>query len=199
LDGRGSSDPYGGALSFQWTTDCPDASFDDPSSATPTFILVPNKAGRTCGVTLMVSNSFGLTSTCSTALSIGDTIPPEIDGVAATPATLWPPNHKMLKVTVNYTASDLCDPAAAITCQLSVSSNEPDPGHGHHDGKGSPYWEVIDAHHVYLRAERLGNGDGRIYKIRITCTDRSGNATSRTISVSVPKDQGHLRKGAENN
>ena len=195
LDGRASSDPYGGSLTFQWTTDCPGASFDDPTSPTPTLILVPNQVAPSCGVTLVVSNSFGLTSMCSASLSIEDTIPPQIDGAVAKPAVLWPPNHKMIEVTVDYTASDLCDPDADLRCQLSVSSNEPARGRG--NGKHSPDWDVIDAHHVYLRAERSGNGRGRIYKIRITCTDRSGNSTSKTVCVLVPKDQGHHGKSTK--
>ena len=38
------------------------------------------------------------------------------------------------------------------------------------DGDTSPDWEVIDAHHVLLRAERAGNGSGRIYTITVTVT-----------------------------
>src|SRR5689334_6007828 len=37
-------------------------------------------------------------------------------------------------------------------CALSVSSNEPTDGPG--DGHTAPDWEVVDAHHVLLRAER---------------------------------------------
>jgi hypothetical protein len=88
-------------------------------------------------------------------------------------------------VTVSYGASDGCD--ANATCVLSVTSNEPIDGTG--DGDTAPDWEVVDAHHVRLRAERAGTGSGRIYSITITCTDSAGNSSSHTVMVSVPKNQ----------
>jgi hypothetical protein len=70
---------------------------------------------------------------------------------------------------------------------LTVSSNEPVNGTG--DGNTSPDWEVIDAHHVRLRAERAGNGDGRTYTISITCTnDTNGLSSTKTVTVLVPHD-----------
>jgi hypothetical protein len=68
---------------------------------------------------------------------------------------------------------------------LTVASSEPVNGQG--DGDTSPDWQVIDDHHVLLRAERGGkNKDGRTYTITTTCTDESGNATVKTSTVSVP-------------
>ena len=98
---------------------------------------------------------------------------------------LWPPNHKMVAVSVDYGTSDNC---GEIACALSVSSNEPVNGTG--DGDTSPDWQIVDAHHVLLRAERAGGGNGRIYTILITCMDTSGNPTARTVTVKVPKSQG---------
>jgi len=53
------------------------------------------------------------------------------------------------------------------------------------DGDTSPDWEIVDAHHVRLRAERSGAGSGRIYTITITATDSRGNVSSQIVSVSV--------------
>src|SRR5205807_242750 len=100
---------------------------------------------------------------------------------------LWPPNHKMVDVTVNYGASDQCTPGA-VTCTLSVSSNEPVNGTG--DGDTAPDWEIVDAHRVRLRAERAGTGNGRVYTIYITCTNSAGNSSTKAVAVSVPKSQG---------
>ena len=109
---------------------------------------------------------------------------PVINNASASPAVLWPPNHKMVEVTVNYSVTNPC-PA---TCVLTVSSNEPVNGPG--DGNTSPDWEVVDAHHVFLRAERSGNGPGRIYTITITCTNDTNRLSStERVNVIVPHDQ----------
>lgn len=103
---------------------------------------------------------------------------PVISDASASPSSLWPPNHKMVDVTIDYSDSSNC-PA---TCTLSVTSNEPTGG--------TPDWVVLDAHHVQLRAERFGEGQGRIYTITITCTNSSGQSSSETVAVVVPHDQG---------
>jgi hypothetical protein len=100
---------------------------------------------------------------------------------------LWPPNHKLVNVTVNYNVTDNC-PLPPNSCTLSVTSNEPINGTG--DGNTSPDWIVLDDHHVLLRAERAGNGNGRIYTVGITCVDSGGNSSSKSVPVSVPHDQG---------
>jgi 6-phosphogluconolactonase (cycloisomerase 2 family) len=46
---------------------------------------------------------------------------PVITGASATPDVLWPPNHKFVDVTIDYTVTDPCP----NTCVLTVSSNEP--------------------------------------------------------------------------
>jgi hypothetical protein len=136
-------------------------------------------------VMLTVTDSHGATSSCTTTVTVVDRTPPAITGGSVDQPQLWPPNHKMVNVTVNYSAADNCGP---VTCTLSVSSNEPINGTG--DGDTAPDWQVVDAHHVLLRAERAGNGSNRIYTIKITCTDRSGNSSTKNIIVTVPKSQG---------
>ncbi len=126
-------------------------------------------------------------ASCSFTITVEDTEPPVIANVWVSKTLLWPPNHKMVKVTVHYTDTDNCDPSP--NCTLSVASNEAVNGTG--DGNTSPDWQVLDAHHVLLRAERSGNGDGRVYTITITCTDVSGNSASEDVSVLVPHDRGH--------
>jgi hypothetical protein len=107
--------------------------------------------------------------------------------VIASPNTLWPPNHRLVNVTVSYDVTDTCS-LTPSSCTLDVTSNEPINGTG--DGDTSPDWIILDANHVLLRAERAGNGNGRIYTITITCVDSSGNSSSHSVTVSVPHDRG---------
>jgi len=64
-------------------------------------------------------------------------------------------------------------------------SNEPVNGTG--DGDTAPDWEVLDAHHVRLRAERSATGAGRVYTVTISCADDAGNTSNRALTVTVPR------------
>lgn len=112
-------------------------------------------------------------------ITVVDTEPPKLDNVTVSPSVLWPPNHKMRDVTVDYTATDNC-PAA---CTLSVTSSEPDNGLG--DGDTAPDWLVKDSHHEQLRAERSGLGNGRTYTTTVTCSDGAEHTASKSADVKV--------------
>jgi uncharacterized repeat protein (TIGR01451 family) len=127
------------------------------------------------------------TNNSATTTTTASNPPPTITGAAADPSVLWPPNHRMVNVTVSYQVTDNC-PLPPGSCTLSVTSNEPINGTG--DGDTSPDWIVLDDHHVLLRAERAGNGNGRIYTITITCTDSGGNSSTEEVEVTVPHDRG---------
>jgi hypothetical protein len=116
-----------------------------------------------------------------------DVTPPTISDCSVNPNVLWQPNHRMVDVTVSYTVTDDMDDPSEITTSISVTSNEPDNGLG--DGDTANDIEVIDAHHVRLRAERSGKGEGRIYTVTITATDSSGNTSTETCTVTVPHDK----------
>ena len=143
----------------------------------------PLNANYPAGITTITwkaSDVYGNTSTCAQTVTVIDDQPPVIANASANPYMLWPPNHKMKDVEVRYSSSDNC---GVVTCRLEVSSNEPINGTG--DGDTSPDWEVIDDHHVRLRAERAANGDGRIYTITIICADEQGNQTRESVEVRV--------------
>ena len=110
--------------------------------------------------------------------------PPVITGASTSKTELWPPNHKFVDVAVAYNVTDNCGP---VVSTLSVSSNEPIEGLG--DGDTSPDWEIVDNHHLRLRAERAGSGQGRVYVITIVATDSAGQSTSKTLTVGVPNNR----------
>lgn len=126
--------------------------------------------------------------TCEFDVTVIDTQAPTITNMSADPDELWPPNHKLKDVVINYDKTDNCP--GVITCVLTVTSDEPVNGFG--DGNTSPDWIVIDDHNVKLRAERSGRGDGRVYTVTTTCTDQAGNSSQSSTTVAVAHDQGNV-------
>lgn len=129
-------------------------------------------------VTWTSMTTLGRTATAKQSLTVRDGEPPQIAKLSADPVSLWPVNHKMVRVSVAYDTADNC--SGPVTTSLSVSSNE-----GTADD-----WEVVDAHTVRLRAERLGSGGDRIYTITVAATDAANNTSTAAVNVIVPHDQG---------
>jgi CSLREA domain-containing protein len=162
---NGSSDPDAGdaiALSL------------DPSSPVTSITL---GLGDSL-LTLYVTDSSGAQTSCAATVHVVDKTPPSISGASASPNTIWPPNGKLMDVVVSYSTADNC---GAVNTTLAISSNEP---------TAAGDMVVVDNHHVRLRADRSASGKGRIYTITITATDQSGNSSQKSVTVSVPHDQG---------
>ena len=122
---------------------------------------------------------------CSSTIVAQDTTPPQIHSIVATPNILWPPNHKMRRVMVLVRADDACGPVLwRIT---DVTSNEEIDGD----------W-IARPRGTLLRAERDGNGAGRIYTLHIELSDAAQNTTNGTVTVTVPHDRGRGRSGQGN-
>lgn len=101
--------------------------------------------------------------------------------VKVNPELLWPPNHKFHLVTLSG-AKNL-----SIT---AVKQDEPLDAGG--DGHTRPDAMKVEGHknQVEVRAERSGQGDGRVYCISFTAKDSQGNTCKGTVYVGVPHDQG---------
>lgn len=84
LSGECSTDPFGGAplAAYEWSTDCPDAVIDDPTSPTPLITLPTAGCEFTCNVALrVVREGTGEETTVSTTITIRDTTPPQLSGI----------------------------------------------------------------------------------------------------------------------
>jgi len=140
-------------------------------------------------VTWSATDMSGNASMGGQNVTIADTTPPMLS-VSASPDHLWPPNHKFVRVDVNVTMSDVCDAMPALRL-VSITSNEPDNGRG--DGNTAPDVEGAefgtDDRTFFLRAERQGGRDGRVYTIVYEAEDMSGNVTPAEIQVTVVHDQ----------
>ncbi len=112
----------------------------------------------------------------------GDTEPPVVS-VTVSPGELWPPNHRLIPIKVQVTATDNVDPAPRIALE-DITSSEPDNGLG--DGDTAEDIVVGSDGAILLRAERSGRGPGRIYTITYRAIDSSGNVGVGTAEVIVP-------------
>jgi hypothetical protein len=131
-------------------------------------------------------------NSCTADVMVVDTVAPTITEITATPGTLWPPNGKMVGVTLAVEVDDLCD--AAPTCQItSVTNNEKSK---RAKRRRTRDWMVLGHLEVELRAERPGKSDGRIYTIGLECFDASGNSSQGTVEIGVPHDRGQRNKGS---
>ena len=119
-------------------------------------------------------------------MTVGDTTAPTITSVTPSSGSLWPPNHDMVPISLAVVRFDTVDPSPG-SAVAAVTSNEPINGTGDDTG---PDWQFAPGSlSLSVRAERAGNGTGRVYTIAVTCTDSSGNAATNTTAVIVPKTQ----------
>lgn len=179
LNGSGSSDLDGFITNYFWTSTAGNTSGRVASMQVPMGSTV---------FTLTVTDNNGATGRATTNVTVLDTRPPTLS-MLVSPTELWSPNHKMVKVASGISALDACDPSATV--QVTVTSNEAVNGTG--DGNTAPDWQVVQnadgTYDVYVRSERSGNLNDRIYTITAVAQDRSGNSVTKTATVTVPHDR----------
>jgi hypothetical protein len=98
---------------------------------------------------------------------------PVLGPASASPDVLQPTNRKLVDVLVDYIV-----PNDAV-CMLAVANSE---------GNVPEDVEVIDAHHVSLRAKISGRKSKlRTYTITVTCTNSAGGSSSTETAVLVSR------------
>ena len=113
-----------------------------------------------------------------------DVTPPTLS-ITLSPATLWPPNDKLVPVTATLTVKDDYDPEPEIKLE-SITSSEVLAAD---DIQGAQLG--TDDRSFSLAAKRAGsNMAGRIYTVTYSATDASGNKATASAIVTVPHAQG---------
>ena len=167
-----ASDADGDPLTFTWT-----GPFGTVSGPSAVLALPPG----THVITVIARDANGGSGSDTVVVTVRDATAPAIASVTASPSVLMRANREMVPVTVTVSAADGC--GGPVTCRIvSVASNEPVQGNG-----GASDWEITGDLTVTLRAERSGRGDGRVYTITVECVDTSGNKSTSTATVTVPR------------
>jgi len=132
----------------------------------------------TTTVTVVAKDAAGNTRSGSFTVTVRDTTAPAITGVTPSIRAIWPPNKKMVPVTVSVSASDAVGIASAKI--VSVATNQPDR---------RTQWQITGPLSVNLLADREGDKQDRVYTITIEVRDAAGNISTATTTVIVPHDQ----------
>ena len=116
-----------------------------------------------------------------------DNTPPALT-IIATPETLWPPNGRLVPVTIVATITDAGSGVDPSTTAYAVEDEygSVEPSGSLTLGQDGRYTATIG-----LEASRRGNdADGRRYTITVSAQDNAGNERVDTAIVTVPQNQG---------
>lgn len=170
----------------------------DDSGAAPACALTgiagpgtsPNDYALTGPQTAMVravgGSTYTLTGTCVDAAGNGaatsvdvvvprDTNAPTVTSIWATPSHIWPPNNKMVPVSVHVAAIDDVDDAPS--CSVTGISGAP-----------SSDYEITGRYTANVRATKNDDGSTRVYAVKVACTDAAGNRSTSVARVAICKE-----------
>jgi len=109
---------------------------------------------------------------------------PDCDTAAASPGSLWPPEHQFMAVKI-----DVTDPDGDLVTVTVDSIYQDEPVQSPGSGSTSPDGQGVGTATAEVRAEREGGGNGRVYHISFTADDGQGGVCSGEVLVGVPHDQ----------
>lgn len=184
LDGSTSHDPDLDILTYKWTQVSGKlVELSASNTPTPMFTAPLTGLGGEALVFELVVND-GLADSIPdqvtvNILNVND--PPACDHAAVIPAVIWPPNHKMVPINISG-VSDPDNDNVRLTV-TRVTQDEPTNGLG--DGDTSPD-ATLQGSGVLLRAERAGNGNGRVYLVHFSADDGQGGVCNGLVKVIIP-------------
>ncbi len=117
------------------------------------------------------TDAHGNSATGSFHVLVQDTTPPQILSVTANPDIIWPPDQKMIPVTITVATSDISTVTSHI---VSVTSNQ----------NITNAFQITGPLTVNLKADRDGSTD-RVYTIHFVSVDAYGNTATGSVDVFV--------------
>jgi len=136
-------------------------------------------AGEECDDGNLVSGD------CCSALCVNENLPPDCSGAVASVSELWPPNHKLVSVSILGVTDPDGDPL--VVGATAIAQDEPIDAAG--SGATCPDAVGIGLDTVRLRSERSGGGDGRFYHVAFQAVDRCNAVCTGEVTVSVHHDR----------
>jgi hypothetical protein len=187
-----ASDPDGDTLTYS-AGGLPPGIAIDPATGAIAGTLGTAASGSYL-VTVGVDDGHGGTASGSFQWTVTETTvdnrAPLCDAVAS-PASLWPPNHKQ-KVSVGI--QGVVDPDGDPVSLLVTRILQDEPTNTLGDGETWIDGGGLGTPLAWVRAERTGTprvpGNGRVYEIQFSASDGRGGTCSGTVFVGVPHDQG---------
>jgi hypothetical protein len=175
-------------LSISATADATFPQFSEAGTWTVAEVFVGDAVGNRGVYTTTALSQLGFPTTLVVVGQAEDVTPPVIS-VSATPHPLWPPNGRMVPVTISGTMTDAESGVNASTTTYVVIDEY---------GLIQPSGQIttLDASGRYsfriqLQASRNAtDANGRQYTITVRAQDNEGNQGSAATSVIVPHDQG---------
>lgn len=114
-------------------------------------------------------------------------IGPTCSAATPSPAILWPPNHKLVPISILGVTST----GGSVTLTVTgIRQDELVDAPGDLDGATSPDGQGVGTNTPHVRAERLEGGNGRVYRVAFTATDAAGQTCAGDVTVTVPSNQG---------
>jgi hypothetical protein len=115
--------------------------------------------------------------------------PPSCAAAVASPARIWPPNHKFVPINITGVTDPDGDPITITATAISQDEVVRESGLG--SGNTAPDATLTP---LAVRAERHGNpkspGNGRVYHVSFVADDGRGGQCTGAVQVCVPHDQG---------
>ncbi|MBK8946419.1 MAG: T9SS type A sorting domain-containing protein [Ignavibacteriae bacterium] len=182
LNGSGSTDSDNDSLSFTW--------YLNEEVVSTEAIANLNLTVGEYNFTLVVDDGNGGTASDDVLIKVEDTTTPVLTLKA--PIKIWPVNHKYVNINITDMVNGITDGCSGNLqvndlriLQVTSDELEDDPS----GGDGNTLNDIVineGCKSVGLRAERLGNADGRVYTVIIGGKDLNGNVGTAEFEVQVP-------------
>lgn len=190
---QNDSDPDNHVISVTGATTPPNGTAVVNANGTITYTANPGFEG-TDTFFYTIRDGFGGESTATVTVTVGP--PNRFDpclcaSAQASPAVIWPPNHKKTQVV---TITNLEDPDGGPLDIKVIGIYQDEPTDYLGDGDTEIDAGGIGTSTAWVRAERTGNpnvpGNGRVYEIVFEATAEDGSSCRGSVFTGVPHDQG---------